>query len=97
MRRAYFPGTSTWRAILSSRSIASPATRTRHASSSRPAGTTRRPAAVTTLGEEKRINTFFRLQNPAVIARLRESFPELGEHPDARTVFVKLRELRNSW
>ncbi len=54
-------------------------------------------AAITTLGEEKRINTFFRLQNPAVIARLREAFPEIGEHPDARTVFVKLRELRNSW
>jgi hydroxyacylglutathione hydrolase len=54
-------------------------------------------ATVTTLGEEKRINTFFRLQNPAVIARLRESFPEIGEYPDARTVFVKLRELRNRW
>jgi hydroxyacylglutathione hydrolase len=54
-------------------------------------------AAVTTLGEEKRINTFFRLQNPTVIARLREAFPEVGEHPDARTVFVKLRELRNRW
>ncbi|MBV8342691.1 MAG: hydroxyacylglutathione hydrolase [Gammaproteobacteria bacterium] len=54
-------------------------------------------ATVTTLGREKRINTFFRLQNPAVIARLREKFPEIGEHPDARTVFVKLRELRNRW
>jgi hydroxyacylglutathione hydrolase len=54
-------------------------------------------AAVTTLGQEKRINTFFRLQNPTVIARLREAFPDIGEHPDARTVFVKLRELRNSW
>ncbi len=54
-------------------------------------------ALVTTLGEEKRINSFFRLQNPTVIARLRESFPDIGEHPDARTVFVKLRELRNSW
>jgi hydroxyacylglutathione hydrolase len=52
---------------------------------------------VTTLGEEKRVNTFFRLQNPAVIARLREAFPDLGEHPDARTVFVRLRELRNRW
>lgn len=59
----------------------------------------RRPedVPVTTLGEEKRVNTFFRLQNPAVIARLREVFPELGEQPDARTVFVKLRELRNRW
>jgi hydroxyacylglutathione hydrolase len=54
-------------------------------------------ARITTLGEEKRVNTFFRLQNPEVIGRLRERFPDIGEHPDARTVFVKLRELRNSW
>lgn len=54
-------------------------------------------ARVTTLGEEKRVNTFFRLQNPEVIARLRERFPDIGERPDARTVFIKLRELRNSW
>jgi hydroxyacylglutathione hydrolase len=54
-------------------------------------------ARVTTLGEEKRVNTFFRLQNPEVITRLREKFPEIGEQPDARTVFVKLRELRNRW
>jgi len=54
-------------------------------------------ARVTTLAEEKRINTFFRLQNPTIIARLREVFPEIGERPDARTVFLKLRELRNRW
>jgi hydroxyacylglutathione hydrolase len=54
-------------------------------------------ARVTTLGEEKRVNAFLRLQNPEVIARLRERFPEIGEKPDARTVFVRLRELRNSW
>jgi hydroxyacylglutathione hydrolase len=54
-------------------------------------------ARVTTLGEEKRVNAFFRLQNPQVIAGLRDKFPEIGESPDARTVFVKLRELRNSW
>ena len=29
--------------------------------------------------------------------RLREAFPDIGEQPDARTVFVKLRELRNRW
>jgi len=52
---------------------------------------------VTTLGEEKLINTFFRLQSPTVIARLREVFPDIGERPDAKTVFVKLRELRNKW
>jgi hydroxyacylglutathione hydrolase len=54
-------------------------------------------ARVTTLGEEKRVNAFLRLQNPEIIARLRERFPEVGEKPDARTVFVRLRELRNSW
>jgi hydroxyacylglutathione hydrolase len=54
-------------------------------------------SVVTTLGEEKRINTFFRLANPSVIAHLREHFPDLPEQPDAKTVFVKLRELRNSW
>jgi hydroxyacylglutathione hydrolase len=54
-------------------------------------------ARITTLGEEKRVNAFLRLQNPRIIARLREKFPEIGETPDARTVFVKLRELRNSW
>jgi hydroxyacylglutathione hydrolase len=63
------------------------------------AAKSRDPAAarVSTLGEEKRVNTFFRLQNPEVIAKLRERFPEVGEKPDARTVFVKLRELRNRW
>jgi hydroxyacylglutathione hydrolase len=32
-----------------------------------------------------------------VIAKLRESYPDLPDRPDARTVFLKLRELRNSW
>jgi hydroxyacylglutathione hydrolase len=54
-------------------------------------------ARVTTLGEEKRVNTFFRLYNPEVIAKLRERFPEIAERPEPRTVFVKLRELRNVW
>lgn len=54
-------------------------------------------ARVTTLGEEKRVNAFLRLQNPEIIAGLRARFPEIGETPDARTVFIKLRELRNRW
>ena len=54
-------------------------------------------STITTLGQEKEINTFFRLQSPTVIARLRSAFPDIGENPDTRTVFVKLRELRNSW
>ena len=52
---------------------------------------------VTTLGLEKEVNTFFRLHSPAVIAKLREAFPDLPEQPDEKTVFLKLRELRNSW
>ena len=52
---------------------------------------------VSTLGMEKEINTFFRLHSPTVIKRLREAFADLPDDPDAETVFVKLRELRNSW
>jgi hydroxyacylglutathione hydrolase len=52
---------------------------------------------VATLGLERRVNTFFRLQSPSVIARLREAFPDLPDQPDERTVFLKLRELRNRW
>lgn len=54
-------------------------------------------AMVSTLALEKEINTFFRLHNPTVIARLREAFPDLPDEPDPKTVFLKLRELRNSW
>lgn len=54
-------------------------------------------ALVTTLAQEREFNTFFRLQSPSVIARLRESCPDIGDDPDPRTVFLKLRELRNRW
>jgi hydroxyacylglutathione hydrolase len=54
-------------------------------------------AHVTTLREEREINVFLRLSSPTVISGLREMFPEIGRNPDARTVFLKLRELRNSW
>ena len=54
-------------------------------------------SAVTTLAQEKLINTFFRLSSASVIARLRENFPDLPDQPDAKTVFTKLRELRNQW
>ena len=54
-------------------------------------------AMVSDMALEKRINTFMRLRSPAVIARLREAFPDLSDQPDPHTVFLKLRELRNSW
>ena len=63
--------------------------------------TTRERAApdmpITTLGEEKAFNSFFRLQNPLIIARLRERFPDLPEAPSPKDVFLRLRELRNTW
>lgn len=52
---------------------------------------------VTTLAEEKRFNTFFRLGKPEIIAGLREHFPDLPELPTPREVFVSLRALRNDW
>ena len=54
-------------------------------------------ALVTTLALEREMNTFFRLQSPSVIARLAEQFPEMGDSPSPKEVFLKLRELRNSW
>ncbi len=54
-------------------------------------------ALISTLALEKDINAFFRLHSPTLIARLREAFPDLPDKPDEKTVFLKLRELRNSW
>ena len=54
-------------------------------------------ALVTTVAREKQINTFFRLQNPEVIAQLRLQYPQLDDAPNDKTVFLKLRELRNDW
>ena len=52
---------------------------------------------VTTLGEEKQVNTLLRLTSVSVIETLRLAFPDLPELPEPKTVFVKLRELRNRW
>jgi len=54
-------------------------------------------SVVTTLADEKQHNSFFRLGSASLIAKLRERFPELPDKPDQKTVFTKLRELRNSW
>jgi hydroxyacylglutathione hydrolase len=54
-------------------------------------------AMVTTIGLEKEINTFFRLHSPSVIQALQDVFPDIGDAPDAKTVFLKLRMLRNDW
>ena len=49
------------------------------------------------LGLEKEINTFFRLNSPTVIARLRQAFPDMADEPSSKEVFVRLRALRNDW
>lgn len=54
-------------------------------------------AMVSTMAIEKQINAFFRLQNPTLIATLQQEFPDIGENPSDKTVFLKLRELRNKW
>ena len=54
-------------------------------------------AYVSTLEVERQINTFFRLTSVTLIAKLREAFPDLPDQPDQRSVFLKLRELRNTW
>jgi hydroxyacylglutathione hydrolase len=54
-------------------------------------------ALVTTVGDERNINTFFRLDSKTVMERLREAFPSMSTTPDPREVFLRLRELRNTW
>jgi hydroxyacylglutathione hydrolase len=60
-------------------------------------GHTGAEAPVTTLLQEKQHNTFFRLDQAGLIAKLRESVPDLPQNPDAQAVFVALRTLRNQW
>ena len=50
-----------------------------------------------TLETERQVNGFMRLGSASLVARLRERFPELPESPDPQTVFLRLRELRNTW
>jgi len=52
---------------------------------------------VTTLAQERQVNTFFRLNQASVVAQLRVAFPDLPAQPDEEMVFTKLRELRNTW
>ena len=52
---------------------------------------------VTTLGQEKAVNTFMRLDTPDLIAHLHKECPDMGPEPGAKAVFQRLRELRNNW
>jgi len=52
---------------------------------------------VTTIGLEKQINCFFRLDNPQIIKNLHPVVPDLPSKPNVKDVFLALRALRNHW
>lgn len=54
-------------------------------------------AYVSTMADERKINSFLRLRNPSIIKELQKSFANMSKDPDEREVFLALRELRNHW
>lgn len=52
---------------------------------------------ISNIAMEKAVNTFFRLSSETVISKLNDQFSDLGVNPSEEAVFLKLRELRNSW
>lgn len=52
---------------------------------------------ILTLGEEKQVNVFFRLDRPEIIAGLQQTRPAMRSEPTPRAVFLALRDLRNRW
>lgn len=54
-------------------------------------------AFISKMKDERKINSFLRLQNPDIINELKKSFPDLPDNPSEKQVFIALRELRNDW
>jgi len=52
---------------------------------------------ITNIGQEKSINTFLRLDDSSIVENLIARHPDLGSKPSHKDIFLKLRELRNSW
>ena len=52
---------------------------------------------VTTLGARDGDQHLLPADQPDRHRELREAFPDLPDKPDQKTVFLKLRELRNKW
>jgi len=52
---------------------------------------------ISNIAMERLVNSFFRLDSEEIIQHLQAKFPEVGDSPNEETVFLKLRELRNSW
>ena len=54
-------------------------------------------AFTSSIGIEKKINTFFRLENQSIIKNLISTKPDLKKQINKKNVFLALRELRNKW
>lgn len=52
---------------------------------------------VTTIALEKQVNCFLRLDNPEIIKNISASVEGFPKSPQAKDVFLALRELRNHW
>jgi hydroxyacylglutathione hydrolase len=52
---------------------------------------------VSNIAMERQVNSFFRLDSAMIIDTLKAQFPNLSESPTEQEVFLRLRELRNSW
>ncbi len=54
-------------------------------------------AYVSTMADERKINSFLRLNNNSIIKKLRQELPNLSENPTEKEVFIALRQLRDHW
>jgi len=54
-------------------------------------------AFISTMADERRVNSFFRLKNPTIIQKLQAENPDISDEPEPREIFKALRSLRNHW
>src|SRR3546814_6951473 len=54
-------------------------------------------ALVTSLGQEREINAFLRLDNPEIVDGLKRALPDFPAQPADAHLFVGLRTLRHTW
>lgn len=52
---------------------------------------------ISNIAMERLVNSFFRLGSAEIIAVLQKQFADLAEDPSEQDVFIKLRELRDTW
>lgn len=54
-------------------------------------------AYISTMKDEREINSFLRLKNATIIRKLQESIPDFPINPSEKDVFIALRSLRDHW